>query len=60
MIMALDRLIHRYVLLKHPFFKTSADDVLKWMPFGFLLFCRHTGQENNIRMEKTSGNSGSR
>ena len=31
-----DRLIHRYVLLNHPFFKTSADDTLKWMPFGLL------------------------
>ncbi|HEV8506288.1 MAG TPA: phosphatase PAP2 family protein [Chitinophagaceae bacterium] len=33
---AVDRLIHRYVLLNHPFFKTSADDTLKWMPFGLL------------------------
>lgn len=31
-----DKLVHKYVLLNHPFFKTSADDVLKWMPFGFL------------------------
>jgi membrane-associated phospholipid phosphatase len=45
MIMALDRLIHRYVLLKHPFFKTSADDVLKWMPFGVLLFADILGKK---------------
>ena len=31
-----DRLIHKYVLFNHPFFKTSADDSLKWMPFGLL------------------------
>jgi membrane-associated phospholipid phosphatase len=31
-----DRLIHKYFLFNHPFFKTSADDTLKWMPFGLL------------------------
>jgi len=31
-----DKLIHKHFLLNHPFFKTSADDVLKWTPFGLL------------------------
>jgi membrane-associated phospholipid phosphatase len=36
MITSIDRAIHRHFLLKHPFFKTSADDILKWTPFGLL------------------------
>src|SRR5262245_43785742 len=31
-----DRLIHKHVLMNHPFFKTSDDDALKWTPFGLL------------------------
>src|SRR5690349_19672703 len=38
MITSIDRAIHKYFLFKHPFFKTSADDVLKWTPFGLLFF----------------------
>lgn len=33
MITSIERSIHKYFLLKHPFFKTSADDKLKWTPF---------------------------
>jgi membrane-associated phospholipid phosphatase len=32
----LGRAIHRYFLMNHPFFRTSADDALKWIPFGLL------------------------
>jgi|SRR5678809_1320179 membrane-associated phospholipid phosphatase len=36
-----DRLIHKHFLFHHPFFNTSADDVLKWTPF-CLLFLSDT------------------
>ena len=45
MITALDRLIHRHVLANHPFFKTSADDVLKWLPFGVVFFADILGKK---------------
>src|SRR4030095_11150167 len=32
----IDRAIHKYFLFNHPFFKTSVDDKLKWMPFVLL------------------------
>jgi membrane-associated phospholipid phosphatase len=35
---AFGRHIHRYFLLNHPFFKTSADDHLKWIPFATVFF----------------------
>ena len=35
---ALGRYIHRYALLSHPFFKTSADKHLKWIPFATVFF----------------------
>jgi hypothetical protein len=31
--------------------------LLKWLPFGVLLFADITWQENNIRMEKASAHS---
>ena len=52
MITALDRLIHRYVLANHPFFKTSADDVLKWLPFGVLLFADLLGKKTTSGWKK--------
>jgi len=36
MITSIDKTIHKHFLLHHPFFKTSADDKLKWSPFGLL------------------------
>ena len=35
----IEKTIHKYFLFKHPFFRTSADDKLKWLPFAavFLL-----------------------
>ena len=45
MITAVDRLIHRHVLANHPFFKTSADDVLKWLPFGVVFFADILGKK---------------
>jgi len=33
---AVERSVHKYFLVNHPFFKTSADDLLKWMPFALL------------------------
>lgn len=30
--------IHRYFLLRHPFFSTSADDYFKWMPYAAVFF----------------------
>jgi len=30
--------IHKYFLANHPFFKTSIDDQLKWIPFGMVFF----------------------
>ena len=35
---SIGKAIHRYFLFNHPFFKTSADDTLKWMPFALLFF----------------------
>jgi len=46
---AVDRFIHKYFLFKHPFFTTSADDVLKWTPFGALFLL------DVLRMKTTSG-----
>ena len=38
MISILGKAIHRYSLLHHPFFNTSADKYLKWLPFATLFF----------------------
>src|SRR4030095_11408750 len=46
---AVDRFIHKYFLFNHPFFETSADDVLKWTPFGALFLL------DVLRMKTTSG-----
>ncbi len=35
---AIGRHIHRYFLLNHPFFRTSADKHLKWIPFATVFF----------------------
>src|SRR3954470_4840898 len=49
---AIDRLIHRYFLLQHPFFKTSADDKLKWIPFGFLFLLDILGTKTTSGWKK--------
>jgi len=38
MISILGKAIHRYSLLHHPFFNTSADKYLKWLPFATVFF----------------------
>jgi len=35
---ALGKYIHRYFLFRHPFFNTSADNKLKWIPYAAVFF----------------------
>jgi len=49
---AVDRSIHKYFLLNHPFFKTSADDVLKWTPFGLLFLSDIFGKKTTSGWKK--------
>jgi membrane-associated phospholipid phosphatase len=46
------RAIHRYFLINHPFFKTSADDTLKWIPFGLLFLLDILGTKTKSGWKK--------
>lgn len=50
--MNIERLIHKYFLLNHPFFKTSADDTLKWMPLGLLFLLDLFGTKTKSGWQK--------
>lgn len=49
---SIGRSIHRYFLLNHPFFKTSADDKLKWIPFGVLFLLNLFGTRTRSGWKK--------
>ena len=49
---SVSKAIHRYFLFNHPFFKTSADDILKWMPFGLLLLSDILGTKTRSGWKK--------
>jgi membrane-associated phospholipid phosphatase len=52
MITSIDKALHRHFLLKHPFYKTSADDILKWAPFGFLFLADLFGAKTKSGWKK--------
>ena len=52
MITSIDRAVHNYFFFKHPFFKTSADDKLKWMPFGLLFIADMLGAKTKSGWKK--------